>query len=542
MEQAGSYIKRYGLTSARRLEALYDKRGWEEVISARSFPKYNANQHFQVITWDNNLSPYQEKSVLAAFTVQIQRLRKIDPDLLRLLQVLAFFDPECIPMDIVALGAGTIRRRLDQNKVYESTVQMEIMNASPRISLNVTTPGVSEELRPLLRRICDEQWLRGALRHFEDLSLGRPHLEEKMLLHIHDLIQLVLQHSSTNNRIGRDPHYELAATLLYGAFQAEKYRPWSECERFVPHLMALVQQDHSPTSDLLAMSQHIARYLHERGRYDEPETLYRWALAAQEQQFGTDHPETLAIVDELAVLYKHQGYYEKSELWFQRALAGREQQLGSDHLTTLATVNNFAGLFERQGKYVKAEFFYKRALTGHEQQLGMDHLDTLAMVNNIAWVYQQQRKYAKAEKSFRRALAGREKQLGAEHLRTLNTVHNLAIVYSRTGHREQGKYEEAKVLFQRAPDGREKQLGSYHPSTLNTLDCLAWLYTTQGRYSEAEPLYLRALVGRKQQLCENHPDTMTTVRNLAELYKTQGRYDEANNCTNKHQQRVGARC
>ncbi|KZP07344.1 hypothetical protein FIBSPDRAFT_939557, partial [Athelia psychrophila] len=362
VEQAGSYMKRCGFTGAGRLEILYDQQGLEEVIG-----------------WDNGLSAYQERSVLATFTVQLQRLGEIDINLLRLLKMLAFFDPESIPLDLLVLAAGRVANRLAANDISEFSVplapkplqKITKVPASPKppstsIASKPTSADVSQELRPLLDLICARKWLRGALRHFEDLSLARPLYGEKTSLHIHDLIQLVLQQIMTNDQLATEnAHYALAVALLCEAFEIREDpispRSWPECERFVPHLMALAKHANTPSRDFLVMSRRVAGYFFQRGRFDEADALYQQALAGQERRLGANHMDTLDTVHNLAALYRYQGRYNEAEILYLRALAGREQQHGADHPDTLHTVNHFGRLYFSQGNYDEAEPLYQRA-------------------------------------------------------------------------------------------------------------------------------------------------------------------------------------
>ncbi|KZP22596.1 TPR-like protein [Athelia psychrophila] len=533
VEQAASYMRRSSLTGAGQLETMYDQEGLAEIIG-----------------WDNSLTTYQEKSVLATVTIQLQTLTEIDPHFFMLLRVMSFFDPESIPLDIVVLGAGRVTRRLAVNGVSEvmptaplaphpkhPSLRKWIGQLSNRQNqpssdilhtpdVSVVSTDVSVELRPLLELICSKKWLRGALRRLEDLSLAQPHYGDKTSLHIHDLIQLVLQQKTPADQLGEDPHCALAVTLLCGAFETiedvESPHCWTECERFVPHLMALSKHAGKPTPELLSMNAAVAWYFSQRGRYDEAETLFQKALAGRERQFGRDHPNTLNTVNDLGVLCEQQGKRAEAEMLYQRALAGKERQLGGDHPSTLGTVNNLGGLCEKQGKYTEAEIFYQRALAGQERQLGREHPSTLGTVNNLGGLYEQQGKYAEAEILYQRALAGKEKQIGGDHPNTLKTVNNLGWLYVQWG-----KHEEAETLCLRALAGRERQLGADHPDTLATINSLANLRVQQGRLEEAETLFNRALTGRVKAIGVRHPDTIASMAVLARLHEKQGRFEEA---------------
>ncbi|KZP17458.1 TPR-like protein, partial [Athelia psychrophila] len=532
VDQAGAFMKQNRFSSADRLNDLYNKQGSKELIS-----------------WKNSLSTYEEKSVMAAFTAPLQQLGANNPDVLSFLRVLVCLDPENIPLDMLVLGAerarqhlashsddvdaasggvpakqSTLRRLLTPGKRAKSR-PLAILQSG---SADTAPKGVPLELRPLLERICSNQWLREAFRHLEDLALARPLYGLTTSLHIHDLIQqVVIQQTAAAHPSGEDPHYTFAVALLSQAFETigavGSPQSWTEYERFVPHFMSLMKHVDMLPIDLLGLlSARVSVYFLKRGRYNEAAALCQHALAGQTQQLGAEHLDTLATVHRLANVYEHQGKYNDAEVSYQRALAGREQQLGADHRATLDTVHGLAISYDRQGEYDKAEPLYQRALTGREQQLGADHPDTLATVHYLAGLYMDQKKYQEAEALYQRALAGRDQQLGADHPDTLATVNNLANLYYM-----QGNYNEAQPLYQRALAGKERQLGPDHPSTLTTVNNLAGLYDNQGKYAEAEALYQRALTGSEQQLGPDHPDTLMTVHNIALLHERQGKYGEA---------------
>ncbi|KZP24417.1 hypothetical protein FIBSPDRAFT_1042200 [Athelia psychrophila] len=571
VDQAGAFMKQNRFSSADRLNDLYNKQGSKELIS-----------------WKNSLSTYEEKSVMAAFTAPLQQLGANNPDVLSFLRVLVCLDPENIPLDMLVLGAERARQHLASHVMSTSAVSVapeerpstlrrlishlpgkreepqplnvlqsdDVDAASGGVpakqstlrrlltpgkraksrplailqsgSADTAPKGVPLELRPLLERICSNQWLREAFRHLEDLALARPLYGLTTSLHIHDLIQqVVIQQTAAAHPSGEDPHYTFAVALLSQAFETigavGSPQSWTEYERFVPHFMSLMKHVDMLPIDLLGLlSARVSVYFLKRGRYNEAAALCQHALAGQTQQLGAEHLDTLATVHRLANVYEHQGKYSDAEKSYQRALAGREQQLGADHRATLDTVHGLAISYDRQGEYNKAEPLYQRALAGREQQLGADHPDTLATVHYLAGLYMDQKKYQEAEALYQRALAGRDQQLGADHPDTLATVGNLAILYLG-----QGKYNEAQPLYERALAGYERQLGPDHPSTLDAVNNLAVLYDNQENYVEAEALYQRALKGRERQLGPDHPDTLDTVHNIALLHRSQGKYEEA---------------
>jgi hypothetical protein len=62
----------------------------------------------KVTSWEHTLSDYEHKSVAATFTSQLQDLNQHWTDAGKLLQVIAFFDPESIPLEMLVAGAKAI--------------------------------------------------------------------------------------------------------------------------------------------------------------------------------------------------------------------------------------------------------------------------------------------------------------------------------------------------------------------------------------------------------------------------------------------------
>ncbi|KZP22297.1 hypothetical protein FIBSPDRAFT_824649 [Athelia psychrophila] len=402
VQQAGSYMKRSGFKNPNQLQELYDKRGLSEVIH-----------------WENNLNTYDETSIMAAFTLQLQKLNEIDPDAHKLLKVLAFLDPENIPIDIMSLGARSISDRLARNAERSLTVSPTPKQKVPGIrrllirlkgkqreesvldipeETDTADPleGVPSEWTGLIALICSEERIRAAFRHFEDLSIAQPlYRDDKPSLHIHDLIQWVLQQSTLIHQ--EEGYRALAIALLCNAFQtiADPRSPksWNECEIFVPHFTALGTQDetHSVVSEeYMIANESIAGYFVSRGRkFNEAESLYARALAGKETQLGADHPSTLTTVNDLAVLYERKGQFNEAKIFCARALAGYEKQLGADHPYTLRAVKNLAYLHGQQGGNQEAEGLYRRALASQEAKLGPDHPDTQATLEQLAEVLER---------------------------------------------------------------------------------------------------------------------------------------------------------
>ena len=239
------------------------------------------------------------------------------------------------------------------------------------------------------------------------------------------------------------------------------------------------------------------------------------------EKYGLALVEAADLLDRTGYYLNEHALYTIAGPLYQRALAINEQQLGSEHPNTANSLNNLASLYRHQGRYIDAEPLYRRALAINEQQLEPEHPDTAATIDNLVFLYWKQRRYTDAEPLYQRALAIREQQLGPEHPDTAATLNNLALLY-----RKQRRYTDAEPLYQRALAICEQQLGSEHLSTATTLTNLAGLYRHQEKYEIAEPLYQRALHIFVQKLGQNHPHTKTIRKIYAILLRAMGRNEE----------------
>ena len=166
-------------------------------------------------------------------------------------------------------------------------------------------------------------------------------------LYVHRLLQTVV-------RAGRDTRTQrawvaVAVRLLWAAFpsQTSEVVNWPECERLVPHALAVA--DHAQGLEveserwlwLLAQS---GSYLWSRGQYGQALTLEEQVLAIRRRVLGDDHPNTLTSMNNLAETRRALGDLQGARDLHEQALAARRRVLGDDHPDTLTSMNNLAAV------------------------------------------------------------------------------------------------------------------------------------------------------------------------------------------------------
>jgi tetratricopeptide (TPR) repeat protein len=504
MEQAGAYLTQTQAPLQDYLQ-LYDQKRRE---------------------WDQRYKPQMGNypaTVGTTWLINIEQVQRKSPPSVALLQLLAFFDSERIPLWLVQVIAYQMKPRGCLALVY-------FVCWLVRKFARQTTPPLG-----LLERIgLNESAMSEALAQLINYSLvgydGYIEREGEQVPYscaVHRLVQEVVR----DNLGAEQAHWVEQLLHAYSEIAPDPEMPaeWERWREMLPHLFATLER-----ATALKVKPRLQAYLqayllnqaglflHYQGRYGEAEPLYQQALAIMREQLGEQHPHTATSLNNLAVLYKAQGRYDEAEPLYQQALAITRERLGEQHPDTATSLNNLAALYKAQGRYDEAEPLYQQALAIRKAQLGEQHPDTATSLNNLAGLYLAQGRYDEAEPLYQQALAIRKAQLGEQHPDTATSLNNLAELYQA-----QGRYDEAEPLCQQALAITRERLGEQHPDTATSLNNLAALYQAQGRYDEAEPLYQQALAIMRERLGEQHPYTITVAGNYFACLMGMGKIEDA---------------
>jgi tetratricopeptide (TPR) repeat protein len=405
-------------------------------VSDRYMNPAVSNTHFsgQVMSWEHTLSDYEHKSVTATFASQLQDLDQQYPGASKLLRVIAFFDPESIPLEMLITGAKAIIEEQEQPTRSPFTASLLALIQSP-----VAT--------------------RNAITQLQARCLVAYHAMSPCLtLRIHDLIQLVVLENTRGSGL-HEESFELAVDLVCAAFKKieDPSSPewWPQCELFVPHIQSLTaRQDTSNNAKkaLLLANNCRGLYLSSRGRFVEAESLFENVIADREQLYSPNDLDTLNAMHNLALVYVRRGRYVDAEMLFKPVLESLKTQLGPEHRDTLYTMYRLAEVYLHRNRYDDAETLLKQTLQSQESQFGSEDDHTLFTMNSLADVYNSQQRYDEAELLLKPVLLAREKLLGSEHHHTLNTKHALANVYLSQRH-----YDAAAALFQQVLRASERE-------------------------------------------------------------------------------------
>jgi tetratricopeptide (TPR) repeat protein len=497
------------------------------------------------------------------FTSHLHDLRRSNPEVLGLLNILVFWDPDGIEFETIKTGALSLHSLFEptqepseseQNRHWTQWFARSLMrilyfgfafnNKTPATDASNLKPGKtalpSTEQGSLIKLVSSEVQLQSALQQLQMLSfIKRRSAHEGGAYCMHDLTQTLVQVALESEGTYLQ-WFRCSVRIVCGAFRQIEDpalpESWSRYEGLISHILSLIKYSElvDPKNvDLLTARTAIAAYWGNRGRYYEAREAYQQLLRIGSNVLHDADIETQWKLG-LAEVNWHLGKLDESILLYDEVRQIRESRLGADHPDTLHAVEKLALVYRSQARFAEARSMLERVLESRKTSLGPDHLDTIQAIEYLAMTINEYAEaenaeaYAEAESLHKQALAHREAQLGVDHLDTLWTADSLA-----TNYRAQGRHLEAVEIYERVLEGRKLQLGEDHPQTIWTLANIASAYTSLGRWNEAEVMWKQAIVYNEQRRGHNHSQTLFAVEGLADVYHQQSRFDEAINLYNR---------
>jgi tetratricopeptide (TPR) repeat protein len=358
LEQAGAYVEENRTTLAAYLDA---------------FRTHQAELLREGVPGD------YPAPVATAWELSFRAIEKEAPAAAVLLELLAFFAPDAIPMQLF----------LD----YQDHLPDALTDAVAR-PLGFDRDGV----RPALRYSLVE-------REGESLS-------------IHRLVQAV-----TRERIGcdrRTSRITEVVSLIAAAFRFDPADPlgWTWCGRLLPH--ALAASSHADGQSInqeivTSMLNTAGLYLQSRAQFGEARAAFERALRIDEAVYGSEHPRVATDVNNLGTVLRDLGELVEARAALERALQINEAVYGPEHPRVATAVNGLGNLLRDLGELVEARAAFERALRIDEAVYRSEHPRVATDVNNLGTVLRDLGELVEARAAFERAVSIYERRLGPEH-------------------------------------------------------------------------------------------------------------------------------
>ena len=310
MEQAGAYLTQTQAPLQDYLQ-LYDQKRRE---------------------WDQRYKPQMGNypaTVGTTWLINIEQVQRKSPPSVALLQLLAFFDSERIPLWLVQVIAYQMKPR----------GCLALVGLLERIGLNESA--MSEALAQLI-----SYSLVGY-----DGYIEREGEQVPYSCAVHRLVQEVVR-----DNLGAEQAQWVGQLLhTYSEIAPDPKTPaeWERWREMLPHLFATLERATAlkvkPRLQAYLLNQ-AGSFLYYQGRYGEAEPLYQQALAIRKAQLGEQHPHTATSLNNLAWLYQAQGRYDEAEPLYQQALAIMRERLGEQHPYTITVAGNYFACLMGMGK------------------------------------------------------------------------------------------------------------------------------------------------------------------------------------------------
>jgi hypothetical protein len=476
----------------------------------------------------NQPSDYQTP-VVATWDLSFERLQQQSPAAVRMLQLLAYFSPGPISLDL-----------LYSDEMYEA--------------LQPFDPSLSERL--MLPRV---------IRDISRFALVKVD-QGSNSLQIHRLVQTVIRSQLTDDA-EQDEARHAVHRILVGAKprrgEIEDTANWPIYELIWPHL-APSQAEECTESQTRQLLLDWVRFLWMRGDYEACLGLAQRLQNLWTHVLGRDHSQTLYLQSQIANVLRFQGRFNEARDLDTFVLERQRQVLGDDHLLTLITANNLGADLRALGEYREALDIDRQTYGSFKDEFGEDYGRTMMAAHNLTVSLRLVGDYDAALQLDQDTLERRRTVVGPNHQFTLSTAVNLANDLRAVGAfrdsvavlretlasyqafvgddvpdtlqaaiglavslRKAGEQAEAMNLARETYDRYERRYGLGYPDTRLCAINLACDYAAANNMSKALSLVTEVRSALEAGLGADHPDTLVAANNLSCYLRSTGRLVEA---------------
>jgi tetratricopeptide (TPR) repeat protein len=186
--------------------------------------------------------------------------------------------------------------------------------------------------------------------------------------------------------------------------------------------------------DQLANAAYVLGDLLEKlGRKEEALAYFTEARLADENSFGSDHPEVATDLAREADLLEALGRNDAALVQRERVVAIRMRAQEPNSKETSQAMWKLASLLRNMERHETALRWYQAELALAETLHGREHADTATSIEGVATAMESLGRYSEALALFERGLAIRLRLFGEEHPLTARSFRDIAGVYRHLG-------------------------------------------------------------------------------------------------------------
>jgi len=239
-------------------------------------------------------------------------------------------------------------------------------------------------------------------------------------------------------------------------------------------------------------------------------------------QFGEDHPQTLAAANNLAVSLRLTGDSIAARRIDRDTHERRKAVLGHDHPNTLYSAANLARDMRETGEYRESIDLLRDTYGQYCTVLGLDSLETLRTAKSLAVSLRKVGEQLDAKQLTEETYQHYLDRYGAEPPDSLACALNLACDYSALDDKPRAAELVTEVLT-----AYRRDLGDDHPYTLVAANNLVTYLRGTEEVDQATALGERTLAALRERLGDDHPFALSCAVNLANCLVDVGQLDKA---------------
>jgi tetratricopeptide (TPR) repeat protein len=472
-------------------------------------------------------SDYQTP-VVATWNLSFERLRQQSPAAVRMLQLLAFFSPGPISLDLLYSDEMyEALRPIDQNLSEQLMLPRVIRDISRFALVKVDQGSNSLQIHRLVQAVIRSQLTDGEqdeVKHAVHRVLvgARPRRGETDDAANWPTYELIWPHLVPSQ--AEDCTDERTRQLLIDWVRYQwKHGEFESCLSLAQRLQNLwthvLGRDHPQT---LHLQFQIANVLRSQGRFNEARDLDTYVLERQREVLGEDHLFTLITANGLGADLKSLGEYREALAIDRKTYDSLKDEFGDDYERTLVAAHNLASSLRLVGDYETARQLDEDNFDRRRMVLGPDHPYTLSSAVSLANDLRAVGAFRESADLMRNTLATHQAILGGEMPDTLRAAIGLAVSL-----RKAGEQTEAMNLARDTYDRYERRYGPDSPETRLCAIDLACDYAAANNMPKALSLVTEVRSALEAGLGPGHPDTLVAANNLSCYLRCIGRPDEA---------------
>ncbi|MEU4404570.1 FxSxx-COOH system tetratricopeptide repeat protein [Streptosporangium sp. NPDC023963] len=454
IEQAGAWLEQTGMPAGQYVEQL-EGRLTEVLALAEPQSDYPI-------------------PVMATWNLSFDRLRERSPASVRLLELLAFFAPEPISLDMLYSDA-----MVNCLAPFDEAVREKLM------------------LGPVI------------------LQLGRYALakvdQADNSIQVHRLIQAVVRSQMDADQLDRTVHdvHRVLVAARPRVGDTDDPENWPRYEEIWPHLVpsAAAGCDEEETRRLLI---DRVRYLWKRGEFGASLQLGSQLEEQWNEKLGKGDRQTVHLRFHLANTLRSQGRYGEARTVDTEVLTQQRRELGDYHVYTLMTAGGLAADLRALGDFQQALEMDGETYERLKELFGIDHRRTLMAAHNLGTSLRLAGHFARARDLDQETTDRRKVVLGDTHPYTLYSAASLA-----RDLRELGNFRDCLEMMRVTLEQYRQVLGDDWLDTLRTANGLATALRRAGRESEARRQAEETVAQYSARYGPTMPDTLVASLELA---------------------------